>query len=125
MPCDWSEPGGTLQGHEERSEKAVQTLYPRHMHAAVTAELQREVVAQRAEGRVSLVGVLRDRLARAQLHVGVTLQLLQQALGINTVMYFTPLILQLAGFTDRRQALLWACLPAAANVAGTIAGAHR
>jgi hypothetical protein len=36
----------------------------------------------------------------------VGLQILQQAAGINTVMYFTPAILELAGVHDKRTALL-------------------
>ncbi len=39
--------------------------------------------------------------------------MLQQAAGINTVMYYTPAILELAGFHDKRSALLIAMLPAA------------
>ena len=38
--------------------------------------------------------------------------MLQQAAGINTVMYYTPAILELAGFRDKRSALLIAMLPA-------------
>ena len=37
---------------------------------------------------------------------GVGLQVLQQLAGINTVMYYTPAILELAGIHDNRQALL-------------------
>ena len=43
---------------------------------------------------------------------GLGLQALQQAAGINTVMYYTPAILELAGFRDKRSALLIAMLPA-------------
>ena len=43
---------------------------------------------------------------------GLGLQVLQQAAGINTVMYYTPAILELAGFRDKRSALLIALLPA-------------
>jgi MFS transporter, SP family, solute carrier family 2 (myo-inositol transporter), member 13 len=85
-------------------------------------EVQQEVACQRSQPKVSLIGLLGDRMAQAQLHIGVTLQVLQQFCGINTVMYFTPLILQWAGFTDRRQALLWGCLPAACNAIGTVVG---
>lgn len=38
-------------------------------------------------------------------------------------MYFTPVILQMAGFQNKQQALLLSCLPAAVNAAGTIVGA--
>ena len=37
---------------------------------------------------------------------GVGLQVLQQLAGINTVMYYTPVILELAGIHDKRTALL-------------------
>ena len=48
-----------------------------------------------------------------QTPAGLGLQILQQLAGINTVMYYTPAILELAGFRDKRSALLIAMLPAA------------
>lgn len=53
---------------------------------------------------------------------GVGLQVLQQACGINTVMYFLVSILTLAGISDNRTALLIAMGPAAVNAAGTVLG---
>lgn len=44
--------------------------------------------------------------------------MLQQLAGINTVMYYTPAILELAGFHDKRSALLIAMAPAAGAAAG-------
>lgn len=38
------------------------------------------------------------------------------------VMYYTPAILQLAGVTDKRTALLVALIPAAVNAGGTLIG---
>lgn len=38
-------------------------------------------------------------------------------------MYFTPSILELAGFRNKRTALLVALLPAGVNAAGTVVGA--
>jgi Sugar (and other) transporter len=38
------------------------------------------------------------------------------------VMYYTPAILQLAGVTDKRTALLVALIPAAVNAGGTLVG---
>ena len=48
--------------------------------------------------------------------------MLQQAAGINTVMYFAPSILALAGFSSPRSAVLVAMAPAAVNALGTIVG---
>ena len=53
---------------------------------------------------------------------GLGLQVLQQLGGINTVMYYTPAILELAGVVDKRTALLAALAPAAVNALGTLAG---
>lgn len=53
---------------------------------------------------------------------GLGLQALQQAAGINTVMYFAPSILGLAGFQSPRSAVLASVLPAAVNALGTVVG---
>lgn len=53
---------------------------------------------------------------------GVGLQVLQQACGINTVMYFLVSILSLAGISSNRTALLVAMGPAAVNAIGTVVG---
>lgn len=61
------------------------------------------------------------RIHREPTHFAV--QILQQLCGINTVMYFTPVILQMAGFRNKQEALLLSCFPAAVNAAGTVVGA--
>ena len=53
---------------------------------------------------------------------GLGLQALQQAAGINTVMYFAPSILGLAGFQSPRSAVLASIIPAGVNALGTIVG---
>ncbi|KAI3425038.1 hypothetical protein D9Q98_008416 [Chlorella vulgaris] len=65
--------------------------------------------------------LLCSRPVLRQLHVGVGLQVLQQVCGINTVMYYTPTILQLAGLSNQT-ALLLAMAPAATNALGTVVG---
>jgi MFS transporter, SP family, solute carrier family 2 (myo-inositol transporter), member 13 len=96
---------------------------PADMHATLES-IAAEIARERSGSRKSLLDILRSPVSRGQLHVGVVLQMLQQLAGINTVMYFTPVILQMAGFADTRQALLFACAPAAVNALGTIAGAR-
>ena len=63
----------------------------------------------------------RKRFLR-QLHVGVGLQILQQLAAINTVMYFAPTLLILAGVHNQRTALLLSLIPAAVNSLGSIIG---
>lgn len=50
------------------------------------------------------------------------LQAFQQFTGINTVMYYSPTIVQLAGFENNQLALLLSLIVAAMNAAGTILG---
>ena len=61
-------------------------------------------------------------LGPAAVCTGLGLQVLQQLGGINTVMYYTPAILLLAGVTDKRSALLLALVPAGVNATGTLVG---
>lgn len=58
----------------------------------------------------------------AELHVGIGLQILQQACGINTIMYFLPVMLKLTGIHSNRTALLVSMIPASCNAFGTLLG---
>lgn len=71
-----------------------------------------------AAGRRAL---LASRTFRAELRLGVGLQVLQQVAGINTIMYFTPVILAAAGYRGRK-ALLASMGPALTNALGTGVG---
>lgn len=50
------------------------------------------------------------------------MQVFQQLVGINTVMYYSPTIVEFAGFASHQTALLLSLVVAAMNAAGTIAG---
>ena len=50
------------------------------------------------------------------------MQAFQQFTGINTVMYYSPTIVQMAGFTSNQLALLLSLIVAAMNAAGTVVG---
>lgn len=52
------------------------------------------------------------------------LQAFQQFTGINTVMYYSPTIVQMAGFENNQLALLLSLVVAAMNAAGTILGIY-
>jgi len=53
--------------------------------------------------------------------VGCGLQIFQQISGINTVMYYSASIIQMAGYNDQ-QAIWFTILPASANFVFTIVG---
>jgi SP family myo-inositol transporter-like MFS transporter 13 len=53
--------------------------------------------------------------------VGIGLQVLQQLVGINTVMYFGPQLMQMVGFNGSKQIAIITAIPlAGANVLGTV-----
>ncbi|CAK9153200.1 unnamed protein product [Ilex paraguariensis] len=54
----------------------------------------------------------------------LNLQAFQQFTGINTVMYYSPTIVQMAGFSSNQLALLLSLIVAAVNAAGTIVGIY-
>ena len=62
-------------------------------------------------------------LCSPALRIGVGLQVLQQLCGINTIMYYTVVIIKRGGVTDDTRALLLSILPATVNCLGTGAGA--
>lgn len=57
-----------------------------------------------------------------QVKLGVGLQMLQQLAGINTVMYFLPIILESAGVVSIQTSLKLSMIPAGCNVLGTLIG---
>ncbi|KAH0460316.1 hypothetical protein IEQ34_010979 [Dendrobium chrysotoxum] len=73
---------------------------------------------------VSYLDVFRSKEMRLAFFAGAGLQAFQQFTGINTVMYYSPTIVQMAGFSSNQLALLLSLIVAAMNASGTIAGIH-
>uniref|UniRef100_A0A5B7B2L1 Putative inositol transporter 1 n=2 Tax=Davidia involucrata TaxID=16924 RepID=A0A5B7B2L1_DAVIN len=55
---------------------------------------------------------------------GAGLQAFQQFTGINTVMYYSPTIVQMAGFSSNQLAILLSLIVAAMNAIGTVLGIY-
>ncbi|KAL0033523.1 hypothetical protein WJX79_001225 [Trebouxia sp. C0005] len=107
------------KGQHEAAEQALRSLRGPDQIEADLAEMQ---AAAEEESKARSWALLRSPVVRSELQVGLGLQILQQLGGINTVMYYTPAILELAGLRDNRTALLVAMLPAAVKSAGTLIG---
>ncbi|KAL8255491.1 hypothetical protein R6Q59_030558 [Mikania micrantha] len=73
---------------------------------------------------ISYLDVFRIKEIRLAFLAGAGLQAFQQFTGINTVMYYSPTIVQMAGFRSNQLALLLSLLVALMNAAGTIVGIH-
>ena len=61
---------------------------------------------------LSLRDLVRDPWLKRVLLIGLTMAVFQQTLGINTIVYYTPTILQKAGFTPSAAILTGVCLQA-------------
>ena len=67
-----------------------------------------------------LKGALSNTVVRRGLYAGVTVQVAQQFVGINTVMYYSPMIVQFAGFASNKTALALSLITSGLNVVGTV-----
>uniref|UniRef100_A0A5B7B733 Putative inositol transporter 1 n=1 Tax=Davidia involucrata TaxID=16924 RepID=A0A5B7B733_DAVIN len=68
--------------------------------------------------------VFRLKEIRLAFLAGAGLQAFQQFTGINTVMYYSPTIVQMAGFSSNQLALFLSLIVAAVNATGTVVGIY-
>ncbi|RZR75791.1 hypothetical protein BHM03_00000277 [Ensete ventricosum] len=120
-----------IRGALERKEEAVDILrkiYPANEVEAEIEALRLSVEAEIAEegsiGEYSLPGKLSKALSsvavRRGLVAGILCQVAQQFVGINTVMYYSPTIVQLAGFASNSTALALSLITSGLNALGSI-----
>ncbi|KAK4754477.1 hypothetical protein SAY87_002581 [Trapa incisa] len=76
------------------------------------------------KNNVRYLDVFKSKEIRLAFLTGAGLQAFQQFTGINTVMYYSPTIVQMAGFTSNQLALLLSLVVAAMNAAGTVLGIY-
>ncbi|XP_057849581.1 inositol transporter 1 isoform X2 [Cryptomeria japonica] len=89
-----------------------------HLSAAVSEELQR------SQSKIGFFDLFKTKEVRLALLAGVGLQAFQQLCGINTVMYYSPTIVELAGFSSNKTALLLSLLVSGMNAIGTVLGIY-
>ncbi|XP_003737234.1 proton myo-inositol cotransporter [Galendromus occidentalis] len=75
-----------------------------------------------AEKSCAIIEVLADPFLRKRLLVGVMFMVFQQIIAINTVMYYSASIIEMAGFRDQSQAIWLSAGVAFINFAFTIVG---
>ncbi|KAJ7957391.1 inositol transporter 1 [Quillaja saponaria] len=73
---------------------------------------------------VRFMDVFKSKPIMLAFYTGAGLQAFQQFTGINTVMYYSPTIVQMAGFQSNQLALLLSLAIAAMNAAGTLVGIY-
>ncbi|EER98432.1 hypothetical protein BDA96_02G127700 [Sorghum bicolor] len=91
---------------------------------ALRASVEADMAQERSIGGGGLAGTLRKAfgsvVVRRGLTAGVLCQVAQQFVGINTVMYYSPTIVQLAGFASNSTALALSLVTSGLNAAGSV-----
>ncbi|XP_024526669.1 inositol transporter 1 isoform X1 [Selaginella moellendorffii] len=109
------------QGRVDEAVVVLTKIYPGDQLKKEMGELQASVDAEK-ENKASIKELIKSREIRLALRAGVGLQIFQQFVGINTVMYYSPSIVEQAGFASHQTALLLSMIVAGMNALGTIAG---
>ncbi|KAJ9153155.1 hypothetical protein P3X46_026629 [Hevea brasiliensis] len=112
------------KGREEEAKAILSKIYPadeieseiRDLKASVDKEIEEEGNSE----KINIIKLCKTRTVRRGLTAGVGLQVFQQFVGINTVMYYSPTIVQLAGFASNRTALLLSLVTAGLNAFGSV-----
>ncbi|OQU88440.1 probable inositol transporter 2 [Sorghum bicolor] len=112
------------KGRADEAEAILRRIYSAEEVEREIEELKESVAAEvRERGsseKVSLAALLRTASVRRGLVAGVGLQVFQQLVGINTVMYYSPTIVQLAGFASNQTALALSLVTSGLNALGSI-----
>lgn len=87
---------------------------------ALKESVDMEINESKTSEKISMIKLLKTTAVRRGLYAGVGLQFFQQFVGINTVMYYSPSIVQLAGFASNRTALLLSLITSGLNAFGSI-----
>ncbi|XP_047940493.1 probable inositol transporter 2 [Salvia hispanica] len=112
------------KGREDEAEAILKKIYsPEQVLVEMEnlkESIEKEAVENSSSEKISMVKLLGTTTVRRGLVAGVGLQVFQQFVGINTVMYYSPTIVQLAGFASNRTALLLSLVTAGMNAFGSI-----
>ncbi|KDP36441.1 hypothetical protein JCGZ_09511 [Jatropha curcas] len=90
---------------------------------ALAASVQAEKADEAAIGdslMAKLKSAFSNTVVRRGLYAGITVQVAQQFVGINTVMYYSPTIVQFAGFASNSVALALSLITSGLNALGTV-----
>ncbi|KAL1805791.1 hypothetical protein ACET3Z_028859 [Daucus carota] len=116
------------KGRVEESEALLRKIYPSQeveaeiqaLKESVENELKETGDLENISFLAKMKTLLQTKTVRRGLTAGVGLQVFQQFVGINTVMYYSPTIVQLAGFASNQTALLLSLVTSGLNALGSI-----
>ncbi|XP_071718292.1 inositol transporter 4-like [Rutidosis leptorrhynchoides] len=115
------------QNMKQEARNILEKIYPPNEVEEEMKALQTSIETEKlAKGSIGdgvfskLKSAWSNKVVRRGLYAGVTVQVAQQFVGINTVMYYSPTIVQLAGFASNRTALALSLVTTGLNSIGTV-----
>lgn len=112
------------KGKEEEAKALLRRIYsPEEAEAEINTlkeSVELEIKESESSDKASIIKMLKTKTVRRGLYAGMGLQIFQQFVGINTVMYYSPAIIQLAGFASNQTALLLSLVTSGLNAFGSI-----
>ncbi|KZV33658.1 Inositol transporter 4 [Dorcoceras hygrometricum] len=114
-------------GKEDEAKSILGKIYPAEeledeLQALKTSIEQEKQGEHPGESGIfsQLKGAWGNDVVRRGLYAGITVQVAQQFVGINTVMYYSPTIIQFAGFASNKTALALSLITSGLNALGSI-----
>ncbi|ERN18948.1 hypothetical protein AMTRI_Chr07g25110 [Amborella trichopoda] len=87
---------------------------------ALRTSVEEEKQLQEVAKHTGFLALWKNKVTRRGLTAGIGLQVIQQFVGINTVMYYSPTIVQFAGVASNQTALLLSLITSGLNAIGSI-----
>ncbi|CAN1749196.1 Inositol transporter 4 [Linum perenne] len=115
------------ENYVQEAKQILEKLYPEEQLEAEIQSLKNSVENDKAieesigkDMMSKLKGAFSNTVVRRGLYAGVTVQVAQQFVGINTVMYYSPTIVQFAGFASNSVALALSLVTSGLNAVGSL-----
>lgn len=113
------------QGNVKEARAILEKIYPANEVEDEVRALQTSIEAEKAESIgdgffAKVKYIWGNDVFRRGLYAGITVQVAQQFVGINTVMYYSPTIVQFAGFASNRTAIALSLITSGLNAVGSI-----
>ncbi|GKB19180.1 probable inositol transporter 2 [Tanacetum coccineum] len=112
------------KGREEEAIAILRKIYPAEdvqvEIEALKESVEKEIEETGSSNKIKMIELMKTKTVRRGLIAGVGLQVFQQFVGINTVMYYSPTIVQLAGIASNQTAILLSLVIAGLNALGSV-----
>ncbi|CAN8231813.1 unnamed protein product [Cochlearia groenlandica] len=109
------------------SRAILERIYPEDEVEAEMEALKESVEVEKADEAImgdsfvaKIKGAFANPVVRRGLAAGITVQVAQQFVGINTVMYYSPTIVQFAGYASNSTAMALSLITSGLNAVGSI-----